>query len=237
MKLRKLINFVLLGLIVILPLAGCGGGESSPSTSNTPTDTSIIFSTFPSTYFGGNYSASYSLSGSFSTGENATGTWSIQSGSKTSYNSQSVTTIDYLLSLTNTTSGATSSTLAEEYYATNLYNRTLIGQYTATDGVSSIATSTKNIPLLITIGDFGMVGSYSLSDSKSSSITWSLENGFNGKAKLVLTEIVKDTSNVLFSTEVHSWTITQDGTRESVQVTVTMHQSGNLTLTMTGNKS
>lgn len=165
-----------------------------------------------------------------------TGDWSIQSGTTTTFNSQSVTTIDQDLSITNLTSGATSSGLSETYYSTDTSNPTLLGDYRTTDGVSSMATSTTPIPLSGSIGDFGAVGSYTLSDGTSSSITWALEDGYNGKAKLVVTSTIRDTSNVLYATEVDTWTISQDGTREAVKVTITYHQSGNLTVILSGNK-
>lgn len=238
MKVIKTIFTITMPLFMSLSLVACGGGGgSSSSTSDTPTDTSIVFSTFPSTYFGGNYSSTYTLNGSFSNGDNVRATWNIQSGSTTSFNSQSVTTIDQLLSITNTTTSATSGGLSETYYSTDTNNLTLLGGYRTIDGVSSMATSTTVIPLSGTIGDFGMVGNYTLSDGTSSSITWALEDGFNGKAKLVTTTTIRDSSNALYATEVDKWLITQDGARESVSVTVTYHQSNNLTLTMSGNKS
>ena len=238
MKVIKTIFTITIPLLMGFSLVACGGGGgSSSSTSDTPTDTSIVFSAFPSTYFGGNYSATYTLNGSFSNGDNVTATWNIQSGSTTTFNSQSVTTIDELLSITNTTTSATSGGLSETYYSTDTNNLTLQGGYRTIDGVSSMATSTTVIPLSGTIGDFGMVGNYTLSDGTSSSTTWALEDGFNGKAKLVTTTTIRDSSNALYATSVYKWLITQDGTRESFSVTVTYHQTNNLTLTMSGNKS
>lgn len=235
MSIRKLVSLIIAALISIT-LTACDGGSSSSST-QTPTDPTLVFSLFPAQFFLGSYSASYSLSGSYSNGDTVTGIWQIQSGTTTTFNSQPVVTINQNLSLTNTASGATTSTIGETYYSPDTNNLTLVGSYRTIDGVSSMATSTSIIPLTGNVGDFGNVGSYTLSDGTNSSITWSLVDGYNGKAKLVTTTVVRDTSNALFATEVDSWTIAQDGTRESVQVTVTYHQSGNLTLTMSGNKS
>lgn len=190
----------------------------------------------PPAYFDGNYSASYSLSGEFSNGENITATLNTQSGNTTTFNSQSVSTIDESVSLTNTTTNAVSSTYTENYYSPDVSNLTLVGNYRTIDGVTSVATSTSVFPLTARINEFGIIGTYSLSDGSSTSVTWSLADGFNGKAKLIMTTTVRDSSNALYATSIISWTIAQDGTREALQVTVTYHQSGNLTANFSGNK-
>lgn len=222
---------LLISLFIMFVTACGGGGGGTPAN---PTDPTLSFSTFPPGYFNGSYSASYSLTGTATNGTSYTATWSVQSGADTTFNSKSVKTIEQLLSITNTTTNAVAGALGYTYFSTDINNLTLEGSYSPTIGVSSMATSTTIIPLTASIGDFGNVGSYTNSDGTSDTVTWSLEDGFNGKAKLVLTFVAKDTSNVLDTTEVRKWLISQDGTISSVEVIITFHQDNNLTLTLSG---
>jgi hypothetical protein len=97
-----------------------------------------------------------------------------------------------------------------------------------------MATSTNIIPLTATIGDFGNIGNYTQSDGKSQTRSWALEDGFNGKAKLVVTTVLRDFSGALEATEGDTNTIRQDGTISQVHITVTLHQLDNTVLTLSG---
>ena len=215
--------------LIFVTACGGGGGGGAPAT-----DTSLVFSTFPSDYFGGSYSHSLSLTGTATNSTSYTATWNIQSAADTTFNSKPVKAIQELLSITNTTTNAVAGATNFTYYTTDLNNLTVEGAFSPTDGVSKIATSTTILPLTATIGNFGSIGNYTHSDGTFSSSTWALVDGFNGNAKLVITFVNRDSSNVLDVTEVHKWLISQDGTRLSVEVIVTFHQNNNLTLTLTG---
>lgn len=236
MKSRALANIAIIVLLSITLVACDKGDNGSSSQANIPTDRTLEFSLFPATYFGGSYSAYYSLVGAMSNGDGVRATFSTQSGSTATFNTQSVTTIEELTAITNATTGAVTTSLREIYYSTDMNNLTILGEYRTIDGVTIIATSPSVLPVTAKIGDFGMVGTYTLSDGTSSSVTWSLEDGYNGKAKLIITTTVQNASNTLYSTTVNSWTISQDGTRGALRITVTYHQQNNLTLTMSGNK-
>lgn len=221
--------------LIFVSLTACGGGGGGTTAStDTPTDTSLVFSAFPPGYFGGSYSDSISLTGTATNATSYTATWNIQSAADTTFNSKSVKAIQQLLSITNTTTNAVAGATAFTYFTTDLNNLTVEGSYTPTDGVSSFATSTTVIPLTATIGNFGSIGNYTNSDGTSSSTTWALADGFNGNAKLIITFVDKDSSNVLDSTEIQKWLISQDGTRLSVEVIITFHQDNNLTVTLAG---
>ena len=218
-------------LFALIFIQGCSSGGDSAS-SSTPTDTSLVYSTFPAAYFDGSYSASYSLTGSYSNGEKVTATVGEQSGSTATFNSNNVKTIDKNIFLKNVSTGAVVNNLGELYYSTDINNLTYEGTFSFLDGVSAFSTSSKVIPLSGTIGDFGNVGTYTRTDGQNFTQSWSIQDGFNGKAKFVMTVVQKDASNVLFATSIESWTISQNGTREAIKVEVTLHQSGNLTLTL-----
>jgi len=225
-------NFIRsLTIITTLVLVGCGGGGGGGS-NDVPSDRLLVFSLFPPGYFEGNYSDSTSLKGSFSNGDNVTGTLRVQSGSTTIFNSQPVITFDLQLSLTNTTTGATAAVSSEGYFSNDINNLTIVGGLNITDGVVTMATSTSIFPLTGSIGDFGNIGSYTLSDGTTNTRSWALDDGFNGNAKLVIATVSKDSSNVLEFTEVNTSTISQDGTILRTDITVTYHQFGNLTLTL-----
>ena len=215
----------------ILFLTACGGGGGS---SDVPTDTSLVFSVFPPGYFGGSYSASYSLTGSTSDGQNLTATLLEQSGSTTVFNAQPVITIDSQISITNTTTGAFAASSSEGYFSSDINNLTVVGSLNITEGVTMTATSTSIIPLTGSIGNFGNVGSYTLSDGTSATLSWDLLDGFNGKAKLARISVFRDFSGALEFTEVDTYTISQDGTVSRLDIRITYHQLGNLVVTLSG---
>lgn len=214
-------------------ITACGGG-GTPASTDVPTDTSLSFSSFPPGYFGGSYSQSFSYTGSDTNGGSYTATLSVQSGADTTFNSLPVKTINELFSITNTGTNAVAGTLVNSYFSTDINSLRYYGYFTASDGVSGIATSTSVLPVSATIGSFGNVGSYTRTDGSNFSSTWSLVDGFNGKEKLILTVTSNDSSNVLDFTSKSTSLITQDGTRLNEEVVITFHQSGNLTLTLTG---
>lgn len=229
-KREKYMLFRYIGLVCVIALSvlstlGSGGGGGG---------TPVEFTLLPSGFFGGNYAGSYSLTGSATNGDNFTATWDIRSQPDTTFNSKPVKTLDELLNITNTSTNATASTLINTYFSTDINNLTYEGQYSTTTGVSTMPTSTTVIPVTASIGDFGAVGDYTNSDGSSMSATWSLVDGFNGKAKFVITFTHKDSSNALYATEVHRWLISTDGSRSGVEIVITYHQSGNLTITLTG---
>ena len=229
-----LIRSLVISLIVVFVSACGGGGGGTPASTDVPTDTSLSFSSFPPGFFDGSYSTSYSLTGTATNATSYTATWSIQSGTDTTFNSKSVKTIEQLISITNTTTNAVAGALGRDYFSTDINNLTYEGSDIPSLALSSMSTSTTVIPLTASIGDFGSLASYTSSDGTSGTVTWSLQDGFNGKAKLVTTTVDRDTSNVLDTTEVHKWLISQDGTRLSVEVIITYHQDNNLTLTLSG---
>ena len=229
-NLAKVTSSVLL-LIALSACGGGGGGGNDPT--NVPTDTSLVFNLFPPGLFGGSYSGSASLTGSFSNGDNVTATINSQSGSTTVFNAQPVIALDSQVTITNTSTNAVGTSSVEGYYSTDLNNLTAVGSYNSTDGVSSMATSATVIPLTASIGNFGDIGTYTSSDGTSHSSTWILQDGFNGKAKFTKTHVYYDSSNVLEFTEIDSSIISQDGTASDVDIFITFHQLG-LTLTMSG---
>ena len=230
MKIKQTSITVML-LAISLSLAACGGGSSS---SDATTDTSLVFKLFPASYFEEGYSASYALTGSFSTGDGIVATLGVISEGATTFNSQTVAIITEMVSVTNTATGAAASTVTETYFTSA---PAVLGSYRTIDGVIAMADSMTVIPSSGTIGDFGVVGNYTLSDGTRSSVIWALEDGSNGNAKLTITTTTRDSFNRLDATSRVSWLIAQDGTRKAVAITITYHALDNMTVTMSGNKT
>lgn len=222
---------ITISILLVAALSACGGGGGG---GNTPTDPSLVFSLFPPDYFGGAYSDSYSLSGSDNTGDGYTATIAVQSGSTATFNAQSVLTIDQQVTITNTTTNAVGTGSSESYFSTDLNNLMAVGAYNITDNITALPTSVSVIPLTGSIGDFGNIGSYALSDGTSTVNSWALQDGFNGNAKLVTTYVARDSLNALDYTEIDTYTINEDGSIIRVNVVITLHQLGNITITLSG---
>jgi len=230
MQFIQAVTKILLLISLSAWLSACGGGGSS----DVPTDTSLVFPAFPPGYFDGSYSALYLLTGSSSDDENFSATLREQSSSTVLFNTQPVMTINQQIWITNVTTGAIDTELSEIYYSTDINNLTLVGSLNITDGVITMATSTSIIPLTGSIGDFGNVGSYILSDGTSLTLSWALLDGFNGKAKLEKTAVFRDSSGALEATEVDTYTISQDGTVLHVDIKITFHQLDDLIIILSG---
>ena len=221
-----------LALLATLFLVGCAD-DTDFVRSEVPTDTSLVFSVFPPGYFDGSYSVSYSLTGS-SSDESFTATLLEKSGSTILFMAQPVVTIDQQLSVTGTTTGAIGSSSSENYYSTDIFNLTLVGSLNITEGIIAEAASISIIPLEGSIGDFGNVGFYTLSDGGSLALSWALLDGFDGKAKLEKTAVSRDSAGALDTTQVDTYTISQDGTVSLVDIKITFHQLDDLIIILSG---
>ena len=231
MTVRKVTCHLISG-IVFAVLAGCGGGGGSSSQQD-----HIKFSTFPEGYFSGSYSASYSLTGSYSNGEKVTGTLNVQSGTVSTFNSLEVSAINQHLSFTNSTTGATSEGIIENYYSPGTDYHHLEGSYDVINGVTSVANNPGGIWQMVDTGSFGAMGWYTRTDGGSAYINWSIKDAYNGNAKYVETSEVSYGLNPIYLTEIYSWEIAPNGTRVAVEITIIHHQSDGLTLTLSGNKN
>ena len=235
-------KFLIVMMISALSLYGCGGGSGTTTVTDTPTDTSLVFSIFAPEYLGGNYSISYSLAGSDTNGDSYSATQSVQSGnpSMVFVGKKAVKVIDVSTSITNTSTNALIEITDNKYFIheehTNIikyygYYHDYNASYTYLV-IPKSDTSINVIPLTATIGDFGIVGEYINSGGSYFTQSWKLTDGFNGKAKLIVTTVPSDTSSNLYPTTIEKLLISQDGTVSGFELIVTYHQSGN-TITLT----
>lgn len=231
---NTLIHSLLIFLILVFVTA-CGGGET-PANTDIPTDTSLAFSAFPPGYFDGSYSATFSYTGTDTDGDTYTATFSATSGADTTHNSLPVKTINEAMLMTNTVTNVVGSSLTNTYFSTDINNLQYLGYYTASPVVTAIATSTSVIPITTTIGKSGIIGNYVRDDTSTFTKDWALFDGFNGKAKLIVTTTSNDTSGNLYAITKITNLISQDGTKLNEEVIITYyHQNGSVIRILTLN--
>lgn len=213
-------------LLLVLAAVGCGGGEGAGST---PTDTSIDFKTFPSDYFT-SYNKTMTLKGSGNTGDKYTLVYSEQTLSQTTFLSTPAIPVQMQLQFTNHSTGGFVNATGSTYYTASASDRHLIGYDGDTATVSSTTTA---IGQTARIGGFGVVGEYIDNAGDKESVSWRLDDGFNGKAKLVLLFDNEDQYGNFESSETQTFLIDQAGNRLSMEVVIYYADSG-ITVTLKG---
>ncbi len=228
----------LLIFTIALLLSGCGssgGGSTATGTGGgggTPTDTTIDFSLFPPTFFT-SYDVSADLSGTFSNGVSpdvaVTGSVTEKIQAQSTFLGQAA--IPFLTTTTFTSSIAFGTAVITNYYNMDAANRRFLG---SEDDVTSTALTTPTvIPKTARIGDSGSVGVYVDVDGLESTITWRLEDGFDGKAKLIILNKTNKASGAPDNTVTTIYLIQPDGTRLSVEI-VTFNETVQITNTLSG---
>lgn len=224
-------KFLIVMTISALSLYGCGGGDGGGTTTgtDTPTDTSLVFSIFAPEYFDVNYSASYSLVGSDTKGDSYTATQTVTAGAVTEYSGKPVQEIIVDTSIINISTSGPIRLLDKKYFTSeaNYSDLRLLASENLL-GFSAINTVDYIIPLTATIGEGGTIGEFFRIDSSSFTQSWKLTDGFNGKAKLILTTVPSDTtSSGLYPTTIEKLLISQDGTISGFELIIIDHQNSN----------
>lgn len=213
-------------------LSACSSSGGEDNTNGTPTDTSIDFNFFPPTFFT-DYDATADLSGVFSnppsSDQDATGNLTEMLQDPTAFLGETAIPIQTTLTFT-ATSGIGGTALNTEYYSIDENNRRFLG----VSGDVTITSSTPvTLPATARIGDSGNVGVYIDLDGMESTITWRLEDGFNGNAQLILFNSTNKVSGSLDNTFTTTYLIQPDGTRLSVEL-VTFNDTVKITNTLSG---
>ncbi len=225
-------KYKLLGAMVFLGvfISGCGGGGTSPSAGGNgrPTDTNISFKLFPDNYFV-DYDVSANLSGSDNKGNTYTGNITEKTLSKTTFLSNSAVPIETKINLA-ASNGGFAAVTQSQYYGTNANDRRFLG----VDGdVTTVSATTFTIPTTAKIGDSGKAGVYTDNSASISTLTWKLEDGFNGKAKLIFLTETNDQLGTLDNTFSTTYLINPDGERVSIELK-TFNVNVDLEVTLTG---
>lgn len=212
-------------LFILILIHGCssGGGGS------TPTDPSTSFSVFPPNYFT-SYSKTINLSGSDSTGDQYTVTFSEQTSTQTTFLGTPAIPILTQLQFTNTTTGGFISFIRNDYFTISASDRHYLGDDGDSPTVSAVTTA---IPQTATIGDFGVIGTYTDNAGEVESSSWRLDDGFNGRGKLVYLFNYKDQFGNTTGSETQTFIIDESGNRLSMTAEFFDTASG-ITITLSG---
>ena len=204
--------------LLLLAMVGCGGGGAS----STPTDTSIDFATFPQNYFS-SYNKTMTLTGSDTTGDRYTLVVSEQTLPQTTFLSTSAIPIQQQLQITNNSTGGVTNDIGNIYYTISASDRHYIGD----DGDSvTVSSTTTAIPQTARIGDFGVVGEYIDNAGDKDTVSWRLDDGFNGNAKFVILINSEDQYGSFTGSETQTYLIDQTGNRLSLDVIIYYADSG-----------
>ena len=198
------------------------------------------YNIFPPNFFDGTYNnGTVNFEGSDDDGAGVAHTATLleKSGtSNTTFDSQSVNTIDETLIITK--SGTSSAGgLSHQYWTTDLNNLKYVGYYVGVNDVAT-ATSSSIMPITTYIGASGTMGTYERSDGSTFKITWQLVDDTSGpnKAKYITTTVSRDGSvndTLLYTATVTSF-INQAGTISSQNIVIVYHdETPERTLTLT----
>ncbi|HEB54759.1 MAG TPA: hypothetical protein ENI98_00355 [Gammaproteobacteria bacterium] len=226
----------LLILTAALFISACssssGTATGSGSGNGTPTDTTTDFNLFPPDFFS-SYDVSADLSGTFSDGVNpdvdVTGVLTEKIQAQSVFSGQAA--IPFLMTTSFTSSIAYGTAVITNYYSIDADNRRFLGS--EDDVVSTAATTPAVLPKTGRIGDSGDVGVYIDDDGFESTITWRLEDGFDGKAKLIILNKTNNAAGAPDYTTTTTYLIQPDGTRLSVEL-VTFNETVKMTITLGG---
>ena len=226
-------------LLWILPLlfllTACGGGGGSDSgdsggspLNGSPTDSSTDFSLFPPGFFDSGYNSSLGLKGQDNQGRDFSGIYSQYTEGPGTVGSEPAWGIHTNITFQGGGLYALADTV--DYYSLDPSSRRLMGY----DGDSRSVTVTglTAIPETARIGDSGPVGVYTDSDGSIFALEWWLQDGFNGRALLVLKSTGRTASGALDNTTETRYLIEPDGTRiwmelESYNTTVDLRVTMN----------
>jgi hypothetical protein len=173
-------GLVLLGTLFLL---GCGGGGGDGAGAGVPTDPNTTFRSAPSGYFTDGFSQTHNYTGTDSEGGVYKATLSEQTQSQTTFLGVPAIPILGLLQLTNTANGGFVSTTVTIYYTTSASDRHYLGS--SDSSTTTVSSTTSALPDSGKIGDFGVTGTYTDNAGNVTQQSWRIDDGFNGRAKLV----------------------------------------------------
>jgi hypothetical protein len=179
-----------LALLGTLFLVGCGGGGGAAAPTDVPTDPNTVFRSSPTGYFTEGYSATGNYTGTDSEGGVYTATLSEQTKAQTTFLGVPAIPILGLLQLTNTANGGFVSNTVTVYYTTSASDRHYLGS--SDSSTTTVSSITDALPESGKIGDFGVIGTYTDNVDNVTEQSWRLDDGFNGRAKLVNLSTVTD---------------------------------------------
>lgn len=217
-----LISLFALGIYFVGPNMALAGSKGKP------TKTNINFKLFPGNYFT-DYDVSASLTGTDNSRAKFTGSISEKALPKKTYMGKMAVPIQSVTEFVASNMSFGVATL-NSYYSTKVNDRRFLG---VSEDITTVTATTKPIPVTAKIGDSGTIGTYIDKRSFKTSLSWKLENGFNGKAKLIILNVTNKPSGVLDNTFKTTYLIQTNGKRESVELE-TYNDTVNIRVTLKG---
>lgn len=228
MNLKKLSQLIVL---IAFFISGCGSSSTSTAGNpgaGAPTNTNIDFNLFPPNFFNG-YNVATSLVGTDNIGLTYTGSISEKTLTPSVFLSKSSIPLETKIEF-RASNGGFADALINTHYSSDPNNRELLG----VDGdIVTVSANTTVIPETAKIGDSGMIGTYVDSRGFETSLSWRLDDGQNGNAKLVLLNNTNDQLGTLDNTVSTSYLIQPNGNRISIEL-ITFNINVNIEVTLNG---
>ena len=207
----KHFNTFLLLLVSSLVLSSCDANESD----DIPNE---MYRLFPNGYFSEGFREEYMLSGTSPAGLRLEGTHLELTESERSFDGEQVSPIRIQNDWIDTQTNEQFSNASLSFYSTDSANRRLIGSEDIVVGIISNANTIDTIPVLASIGEAGMVGSYLDTIGGVITLTWRLEEADGEFARLVWTSEVRDGDGNLIVEGYTAYLINRDGDRQSLEL-------------------
>ena len=218
--------------IVVFTLAACGGGGGGGGGDDfVPTDPNTVFQTFPPGYFTTGYSDTVNYTGTDSRGDVYTFTGSVQTQAQTTFLGEPAIPLLAQVQITNTSTGGFASNTGTTYYSTSASDRRHLGYSDSSE--TTVSATTFAIPQTATIGDFGVVGTYTNNAGEVDDQSVRLDDGGNGRAKLVILSTKRDQFGALLISSTSTTLIDTSGNPISGKIEIFYADIG-VTLTLTG---
>ena len=207
----KSIHVLIFIAFVFAGLSGCSSNESSD-----PEDT--LYQLFPNGYFSEGFREEYGVSGTSPSGLTLEGTHLELTAEEQSFNGEQVSVVRTQNDWVDNQTNQQFSNAALSFYSTVSADRKLVGSEDLITGVVSSSTSEERLPESASIGESGLVGSYT--DTAGSSImqTWRLEEANDGFAKIIWASQVRDDQGNLILEGETAYIIDRDGNRQSLEL-------------------
>lgn len=223
---------VLVGILFLVNCGG-GGGGSSAAPESTPVNLSQI-KQFEEASAAPGTSMTFQMTGTASNGVNAVGltaTATVTVMLPAMVDGQSCNVEQQVISMTNTTTGQSSSSTATVYVLpTGNVLKAITGQ-----GVTARPLSQALLPLTALVGDTGEYRTVYYSDGRTETSTWRIELGTDGKAVIKFSQSFRDNLGNPVATEEDSYTLGSDGAITAFTMKA-MDVATGITIILSGNR-
>ena len=218
---------VLFALILIQGCSSGGGDSTAPIVPDT------VFQLFEAGSFTDGFKETWNVTGTDTEGGVWSGVIDEETQAEVTFNSQPAIPILTLVQLTNSSSGGSIDDLSADFWSTSASDRRYLG-FSDLSSVTASATTTA-IPETAKIGDSGAVGTYVDNAGSVEVVSWRLDDGGNGQAKVVQLVTEKDQAGILVSSSTTTTLIDTSGNAISKTLEIYTVNTGE-TLTLVLNK-